>query len=340
MLTSRERISKTMSFQEADRVPFALSLTMHGAKELGMSLPEYYAKTENVVEGQIRMQERYGHDVLLAYLYTALDYQIFGGREIVVNEEGPFNAGPPIITELSEINELEKPDIRASTDTKKLLSLIEGLRERKGRTVPIMGAVTSPFSLPVMQLGFETYLELLFQGGPLFWKLMEINAQFCLELANLQYQAGADVVAYIDPVLSPEIVSEELQEYGFKTAEKVLPMFSGDFIIHFASARMEPSLDRLLGINPAGLGISFHDDLPHCKRKCSPDTVIVGNLNALEMVSWSQEEALKNVRDKIQEGAPGGGFILSDNHGEIPFQVSEDTIATVAEAVKTYGQYP
>lgn len=339
-MTSRERINAAMNFQAADRVPFALSLTMHGAKELGMSLPEYYRKASNIVEGQIRMQERYGHDVLLAYLYTALDYQIFGGRNLVINEEGPFNAGEPIITGLSQIKNLEKPEIAASPEAVKLVTVIEGLREKKGHAVPIMGAVTSPFSMPVMQLGFERYLELLFQGGPLFWKLMDINTEFCAELANLQFSAGADVVAYVDPVLSPEIVSEDLQEYGLKTAERVLSRFSGAFVIHFASARMSTCLERLLPMNPAGLGISFKDDLSYCKEKCTSKAVIVGNLNALEMVSWSQQETITKVRDKLREGAPGGGFILSDNHGELPYRLPEDTIAEVAETVKTYGQYP
>ena len=34
------------------------------------------------------------------------------------------------------------------------------------------------------------------------------------------------------------------------------------------------------------------------------------------------------------------GFILSDNHGEIPYQVGDDTLFAIAEAVKKYGTYP
>jgi len=34
-----------------------LLLTMHGAKELGLSIKEYYSKAENIAEGQIRLRE-------------------------------------------------------------------------------------------------------------------------------------------------------------------------------------------------------------------------------------------------------------------------------------------
>lgn len=41
----------------------------------------------------------------------------------------------------------------------------------------------------------------------------------------------------------------------------------------------------------------------------------------------------REVRHLIQQAAPRGGFILSDNHGEIPWQVSEDVLLQIAETV-------
>jgi uroporphyrinogen decarboxylase len=39
-VTSMQRVLTTLGHQEPDRVPFFLLLTMHGAKELGLSLQE------------------------------------------------------------------------------------------------------------------------------------------------------------------------------------------------------------------------------------------------------------------------------------------------------------
>ena len=63
------------------------------------------------------------------------------------------------------------------------------------------------------------------------------------------------------------------------------------------------------------------------------------NINKLERII-SIEEAENKVREIIKIAAPGGGFILSDNHGEIPYQVSEDVLLGISEAVKSHGNYP
>lgn len=58
------------------------------------------------------------------------------------------------------------------------------------------------------------------------------------------------------------------------------------------------------------------------------------------MVNWDREMTRIEVKQLIQKAALGGGFILSDNHGEIPWQVSEDVLLEIAETVKEYGNYP
>jgi uroporphyrinogen decarboxylase len=55
---------------------------------------------------------------------------------------------------------------------------------------------------------------------------------------------------------------------------------------------------------------------------------------------WSTEEATEKVKEIIHKAAPGGGFILSDNHGEIPYQVPENVLFAISDAVHKYGNYP
>jgi len=46
------------------------------------------------------------------------------------------------------------------------------------------------------------------------------------------------------------------------------------------------------------------------------------------------------VRETIARVGEGGGFILSDNHGEIPWQVPESVLLAISRATKKYGTYP
>jgi uroporphyrinogen decarboxylase len=66
----------------------------------------------------------------------------------------------------------------------------------------------------------------------------------------------------------------------------------------------------------------------------------LGNLNGIEMRRWTEQQAEEEVKKAIARGAPGGGFILADNHGEIPFQVPDEVLLAISEAVHTWGAYP
>ena len=148
-LTATERIFTALSHREADRVPFVLTLTLHGAKELGMGLREYLAKPEHVVEGQLRLQKRYGHDALMGFLYGALEYEAWGGEAVFV-DDGPPNSGAPVFTRPEALDHLAPPRLPDCPGLQRALATIRGLKARVGDTLPILGVVLSPFSAPVM----------------------------------------------------------------------------------------------------------------------------------------------------------------------------------------------
>ncbi|MCI5137983.1 MAG: methylcobamide--CoM methyltransferase MtbA, partial [Candidatus Electrothrix sp. AR1] len=76
------------------------------------------------------------------------------------------------------------------------------------------------------------------------------------------------------------------------------------------------------------------------KAICRGRLTILGNLNGIEMRRWTPEQAEGKVREAISKAGAGGGFVLTDNHGEIPWQVSEEVLTAISEAVHRWGIYP
>jgi hypothetical protein len=52
------------------------------------------------------------------------------------------------------------------------------------------------------------------------------------------------------------------------------------------------------------------------------------------------QQAVATVKTAIAKAARGGGYVLSDNHGEIPWQIPEQILLVIADAVHTWGRYP
>jgi uroporphyrinogen decarboxylase len=339
-MTSLQRVLTTLGQKEPDRVPFFLLLTMHGAKELGISIKDYYSRPENVVEGQLRLRAKYHHDCYYPFFYAGVEVEAWGGN-ILYSEDGPPNAGEPTIRRLEDIDSLTAPEIIGNPPLQKVLDTVRLLKEKIGDDAPIIGVVMSPFSLPVMQMGFDRYIELMIEQPDRFNRLMAINETFCVNWANAQLAAGATAICYFDPVSSSTIVDPETyKRTGNLVARRTIAKIKGPTATHFASGRCLPIIDSVAESGTAIIGFSVDEDPVAIKEKSAGRLSILGNLNGIEMRRWTSYEAETKVKDLIGKAAPGGGFILSDNHGEIPFQVPDETLMAISEAVLRWGKYP
>lgn len=223
----------------------------------------------------------------------------------------------------------------------RVLKTTEMLKKSSKEEVPIIGVVMSPFSLPIMQMGFEKYLELLYFKKEEFNQLMKINEEFCVSWANAQLDAGATAICYFDPLASPTIIERsKYLETGYKVAKKTISQIKGAAATHLASGITLPVLKDIAATGSAIIGFSGKDDIKALKKLAFGKISLLGNLSGINMINWNKEKAENEVRKLIQQAAPGGGFILSDNHGEIPWQVPEDVLLEISENVKKYGTYP
>ncbi len=339
-MTSLQRVLTTLEHKEPDRVPFFLLVTMHGAKELGLSIEEYFSKAENVAEGQLRMRAKYRHDCLTNFFYIPIEVEAFG-CEVFFRDDGPPNSGEPFIRNVEDIKHLEPPKIEETACLQKVLKATELLKAKVGDEAPIIGVAVSPFSLPVMQLGFDKYIELMIEQPDLFEQLMKVNEAFCVAWSNAQLEAGATAIGYVDPVSSTTIIPREMYlKTGFKVAQQTLAQIKGPTATHLASGRCLPIVADLAQTGTAIVGVSVLEDLAELKAACQNKLTVLGNLNGIEMRRWTPEQAEKIVKEAIAQAGSGGGFILSDNHGEIPWQVPEEILLAISEAVHKWGHYP
>ncbi|MBC8479759.1 MAG: uroporphyrinogen decarboxylase family protein [FCB group bacterium] len=339
-MTSLERVLTTLQHKEPDRVPLFLLLSLHGAKELGLSIEEYFSKAEHVVEGQLKLRDKYKLDCIYNFYYAAVEVEVWGG-DVRYIPDGPPNSGTPFIRNPDDIKRIKPPLIKHAPCLQKVLQSCEMLKMKVGDDAPIIGVVISPFSVPVMQMGFDKYLELMYDNSGLFDQLMTLNETFCVEWANAQLEAGATAIVYFDPVSSPSMVPREFYlETGYKIAQRTLSQINGPTATHLASGRGLPIVDDVARTGTQILGVSVLEDLATIKQACKNKLTVLGNLNGVEMRRWTEDQTIAVVKDCIAKAGPGGGFILADNHGEIPWQVSDDVLSGISRAVQEWGHYP
>lgn len=346
--TPLSRTVAALSFREADRPPVFLLTVLQGARELGLSLKDYFSRSAHVVEGQLRLRQKFGGDCLYAFHHAALEHEAWGA-ETLYREDGPPNAGAPAVRRIDDLERLEAPRLEDSEPLQRIVETVAGLAAAAKGEVPVAAVVMSPFSLPVMQLGFSTYLDLLLAArerpesreARLLQRLLAVNEEAAVRLANAELAAGATAVVYFDPVSSSTISAPELGvDVGLAMASRVLRRIKGPTVLHFASGRIAPRLDAALATGAAALGVSAEDDLADLKRRSAGKLSLVGNLNGVEMIHWTPEQAHAHATRALDQGAPGGGFVLSDNHGEIPLQVPDAVLHAIIDAARRWRKEP
>lgn len=339
-MNAMQRVLTALSHKEPDRVPMFLLTTMHGAKELGLSIKDYFSKAEHVTEGQMRLLKKYRSDCLYPFYYLPLELQAWGG-EVIFQDDCPPNTGIPPISRPEDIDRLQPPRIADSPGLLRVLDTIRQLKAEVGDTVPIVGGVSSPFSLPIIQMGFDRYIELIYEQPERLERLMQINEEFCVEWSNAQLAAGATAIGYADPASSCTVIPRELYlKTGQPVAKRTLARINGPVATHFASGRCLPIIDDVAATGTVGIGISALEDLSQLKAAAQGKLAVLGNLNGIEMRRWSAEQAEAEVKRAIAQAGRGGGFILADNHGEIPWQVPDDVLLAIGDAVERWGRYP
>lgn len=338
-MSSMDRVLTTLGHEEPDRVPYFLLLTGHGANLLGMHPKKYFSNGEYVAEAQLKMQKTYGHDCLYPFFYASLELEAWGGSSIFY-DDAPPNAGKPIINDFEQIESLDTPDVSEFSEFDQALKAISILHDRVGSDIPIIGVVMSPFSLPVMQMGFDRYFDLIYEDRERFDQLMKLNEEFCINWANSQLEAGATAICYFDPVSSSTIIPRDIYlETGLMVAQKTLSKIKGPTATHFASGSSLPIIEDVAKTGTSAVGVSTFEDLGKLKEKSKGKISLIGNLNAIEMIRWTPEQTDSIVKDSIEKAAAGGGYILSDNHGEISWPVSHQRLLDIGKAVRKYSNY-
>ena len=338
-MSSMERVLTALDHREPDRVPYFLLLTTQGSKEFDVSIEKYFSDPEKVASAQISMQKRYGHDCYYSFYYASIEIEAWGGSSIFYKDASP-NCGMPIIHDAGDISSLEAPDVYESSMLQKVLKTTSVLKEHAGADIPVIGVIMSPFTLPSMQMGMEHYFDLIYENPDEFEELMKINEQFCVQWANAQLEAGATAICYFDPISSSTIIPPELyRKTGFKVAKRTLPKIKGPTATHMASGKCLPIIKDIIETGTAIVCTSVLEDLAEVKKECAGKISVLGNLNGIEMRHWSPEETENKVKEAIDKAAKGGGYILSDNHGEIPYSVPSSVIMDISHSVNKLGYY-
>jgi uroporphyrinogen decarboxylase len=341
-MTALERTLACVSHQEPDRVPIFPILLMQGARELGLPLPDYFANGHHLAQGQLALLKRYGHDCVIGVPHVVQDAAAFGCR-LIHFPDGPPSLGSLVAHSTAELQDLRPPDPLQSPILRPTLDALEELAAAVKGKVPIIGACIAPFSLPSMLLGTEGWMSILFEPpeirDPLLAQTLAVATDFVVTWANLQLEYGADMIVLADGMASATVIfRQQFIDHALPVVQKTIAAINGPVVYEGVGA-LGPFIDLMPETGAAAVILEHGDDLAACKAAVGDKITLVGNLNNIAMLAWTEADMEQQVKAAIDMAATGGGYILSAQGPEIPWDVPDELIATLINVGKTYGRY-
>jgi uroporphyrinogen decarboxylase len=182
-------------------VPF---VGVHGGALLGISASDYLQSSDRLVEGLCRAYELYKPDGLPVAFDLQIEAEILG-CELKWAEQTP----PSVVTHpmAGGIDPDALPTF--SAEAGRMPVVLEATRQIKaklGEQIGIYGLICGPFTLAMHLRGNELFLD-MFDHEDDLQRLMAFTAAVARQAATAYLEAGADVVAVVDPMtsqISPE----------------------------------------------------------------------------------------------------------------------------------------
>lgn len=342
MITGIDRIVAANNGEVLDRIPVFCNLFDQGARELGMSMKEYYSRGEHVATAQLKMRERYDYDNLWSLFYVGKDVELLGCNEIIYPEYGSPNVADFIIKNYDDIDKLQIPEnISTHPSFEEELKCLSILKNEAGGKYPIIAYVTSSMALPALLLGMDKWMELLLLGPVDVRDELLTKCSIFFEKRFSAYKdAGADIFVYSNPFGSTDILPMKMfQSLSLPWMKQDLKSVGTEGVVYYCgSARFNNVIEQVIET----LGItSFYlsplDDVAEGKKIIDGRGLTTGVINDIPLIDWSREEIRHEVKKIIDAGMPGGKFAFGTIG--VPCNTPEVNLINLLEAVFEFGNY-
>ncbi len=341
-ITSMDRLVAAANGQILDHIPVFCNLLDQGARELGLSIEEYFSKGENVAEAQLRMLKKFGHDNVWSLFYVGKEAELFGCKKIRFAKDGPPNVEEYIIQSYDDIAKLQVPEDISShpafAETAKCLAI---LKREVGGKVPICAYLTASMSLPALLMSMEKWMELLMIGDPhVRDTLLEKCSDFFRKEIEAYRQAGADILVYADPYGSTDIIPMKLfKELSIKWMKRDLePGGLNGVVYYVGGARLNSVAEDV--IREVGITTYYPgpmENIIDSMRVIKDRALCAGVINDIKLLDWTPNEVRSEVKRIVQDGLSVGHKLFFGTV-VMPYGIPEENIKTMIDAAKEYGR--
>lgn len=199
MASDKSLLLRALRGEPVNRLPWVPFVGVHGGALVDLDATAYLKSVDAIVSALKAAAERYQPDGLPVVFDLQLEAEILGCDLVWAKETPPSVASHPLG---DDYNIAGLPEF--SKDAGRLPIVLDAVRRTKaaiGESVALYGLLTGPLTLALHLRGDDVLLD-MFDEEESVPVLLEFCASIARQMIDAYVEAGVDVIAVVDPMVS------------------------------------------------------------------------------------------------------------------------------------------
>jgi uroporphyrinogen decarboxylase len=334
-MTSMERVLLTLSGEKQQRPPYALTLSLYGARLTNCPLEKYYTDSSCYIEGQKEAHRLFESDIVFAPFALTFEGAAFG-CELKYFHESPPNIIKPAVRSAEQFLDIPLPNCQTNTHLSYVLNSVTGLSQLFNKTVPLCAIVTSPIDLPALVLGIDEWIATLIENTYLAKKIIDHAKKHFIAFANTLLSTGVTFLAVPMAFSHPKILYNALiTEIAAPALASSFSEVNGPIVFHHGGNKIEaihPALSSLP--NVVAYAVDHRDSFTTFRSHVGEKPVVLGNLNGPTLNTGTDQYMNDKVISILKDRIHDPHYIFATSGADIPYKTDQSRIKKIAEIIR------
>ena len=335
-LIKKDLLLAALSHEDIPAVPWVPFAGVHAGKLTRYDAKEVLTDPDKMVESLLSVNSQYDPDGQPVVFDLQIEAEILG-CELVWAEKAP----PSVITHpFAEKQELpERLPERSDGRLPLVLQAMRSMTLEVGDRTALYGLVTGPLTLASHLRGTEIFMD-MFDRPDYLQELIAFCTEAGMRVAEFYIQAGMDVIAVVDPIVS-QISPKHFTKFlsadfaNFFRFIRDAEMFSAFFVCGDATKNIEVMCETA----PDCIAVDENIDLVSAKKITDQFNITIeGNIPlTTRMLLGTQQDNMKYVLDLLDALSPEGNMpknLIISPGCDMPFDIPFDNVVGVMQAIR------
>lgn len=330
----KELILKTLRHEKTDAVPWVPFAGVHAGKLKGYTADEVLTDSDKLYESLIEVVKLYAPDGLPTLFDLQLEAEFLGCDLLWAKNNPPSVQTHPLSEEKTIPCRCKLP----TEESGRIPMVLDAMRRVKAEVkdeTALFGLICGPFTLASHLRGTDIFMDMVTDPAYVI-ELLEFCGEVAVKMAGMYLDAGMDVIAVVDPLVS-QISPRHFNQILAPTFTAVFDYVRsrGAYSCFFVCGNATRQIEPMCKTNPDGISVDENVDMVKAKEITDQYNIAIGGNIPLTttMLFGTQQDNMKCVID-LMDSMDHHNLIISPGC-DMPYDTPIENTIAAAQAVKT-----